>query len=216
MMPAPNFFIIGAAKAATTTLATLLDTHPEAGIAHGKEPHFFSVDTNFRAGRQAYLQLFKHCTGKLAIGDASTSYSRIRNHPETARRIHAHVPEARIIYMVRHPLRRIESAYVERLATASRMEPYANINEAVRRQPTLVDSSRYWEVYEHYRTIFSEKRILVIWFEEFIADLGTSLRDVCRFLSIDASVPLNHAAQKLNSRDDARRRMAALDSVVTR
>jgi hypothetical protein len=36
----PNFFIIGAAKAATTSLSSMLSVHPEAGIVRGKEPHF--------------------------------------------------------------------------------------------------------------------------------------------------------------------------------
>lgn len=76
----PNFFIIGAAKCATSSLASLLDIHPQA-----------------------------------AIGDASTSYSRIRQNPNTIRRIYDFAPEAKIIYMLRHPLERIESAYSERL-----------------------------------------------------------------------------------------------------
>lgn len=39
--PAPNFLIIGAAKCATTSLASLLEQHPEAGISRPKESHSF-------------------------------------------------------------------------------------------------------------------------------------------------------------------------------
>lgn len=46
----PNFLIIGAAKAATTTLCNLLSQHPQAAIVQGKEPHFFSVDQIYQAG----------------------------------------------------------------------------------------------------------------------------------------------------------------------
>src|SRR5277367_2845210 len=142
----PNFFIIGAAKAATTSLSSLLGAHPQAGIVQGKEPHFFSYDQVYKLGWPKYLTLFKHCRDKKAIGDASTSYSRIRYHPSVVERIRAQVPEARIIYMVRHPLQRMESAYVEHLATPGGLV-FASINDAVKRLPMIVDSSRYWEVF---------------------------------------------------------------------
>jgi hypothetical protein len=70
----PNFFIIGAAKAATTSLSSLLSMHPEAGIVRPKEPNFFSYDRNFETGWEKYLRLYSHCAAKRVIGDASTSY----------------------------------------------------------------------------------------------------------------------------------------------
>jgi hypothetical protein len=206
----PNFLIIGAAKAATTTLSNLLDRHPQAAIVQGKEPHFFSVDANYQAGWERYQRLFSHCTHELATGDASTSYSRIRYHPDTVRRILHHVPEVKIIYMVRHPLRRMESAYVERLATRVASQFFGSINDAVRQQPMIVDSSRYWEVFDHYRAHFGASRILVVWFEEFVADLDAGFRKVCDFLDIDpaADVGIGHELQ--NRREHATRRMQQL------
>lgn len=208
MMRLPDFFIIGAAKAATTTLSSLLASHPEAGIIRGKEPHFFSVDANYSRGLPDYMRLFSHCSGKKRLGDASTSYSRIRNHPQTARRIHAVVPHARIIYMVRHPLQRIESAFLERMATSARHEPWRSINEAVRMQPTLIDSSRYWEVYSHYRQLFGPERIQIVWYEDFVSDLPAGFRSVCRFLDIGDIEVTKPVAQ--NSRSDVRNRLATL------
>jgi len=46
----PNFFIIGAAKAATTSLSSLLASHPQAALVQGKEPHFFSYDHVYNLG----------------------------------------------------------------------------------------------------------------------------------------------------------------------
>jgi hypothetical protein len=206
----PNFFIIGAAKAATTSLSSMLSQHPQAGIVRGKEPHFFSYDENFAGGWQKYLQRYSHCAGKQAVGDASTSYSRIRYFPETIDRIGQHVPNAKIIYMVRHPLRRMESAYIEHLCTPGG-QIFLSINDAVRRLPMIVDSSRYWEVFEAYRKKFGEARIKIVWFEDYVANTEAAFKDVCGFLGIDDAVPPDLGSQKLNSRAYAEKRMANLN-----
>ena len=193
----PNFFIIGAAKAATTSLSSLLGAHPQAAIVQGKEPHFFSYDNVYTLGWKKYLELFRHCRDQKAIGDASTSYSRIRYHPSTVARLREHVPDARIIYMVRHPLQRMEH-----LGTAGG-QVFTSINDAVKRQPMIVDSSRYWEVFDAYRHRFDESRIKIVWFEDYIANRTAVFQDVCRFLEIDDAVVPGSDRELTNSRESA-------------
>ena len=205
----PNFFIIGAAKAATTSLSSLLALHPQAAIVQNKEVHFFSYDHHYKLGWAKYLALFSHCRDQKAIGDASTSYSRIRYHASVVERIKRHIPKARIIYMVRHPLKRMESAYVEHLCTPNG-QVFASVNEAVKQQPMILDSSRYWEVFDAYRQKIQESRIKIVWFEEYIADTVAVFQDVCRFLEIDDSVIPDFERERTNSREDASTRLANL------
>jgi len=205
----PNFFIIGAPKCATTSLASLLTTHPQAGIVQNKEVNFFSHDKFYAQGWERYLQLFSHCVGRKAIGDASTAYSRIRYYPNTISRLHQHVPNARIIYMVRHPLQRMESAYFEH-ASSRGCQVFPSINEAVRAQPMIIDSSRYWEVFDAYRQKFDESRIKIVWFEEYVANRTAIFQDVCRFLEIDNTFAPDFSRELTNSRRKAPERMAQL------
>ena len=197
----PNFLIIGAAKAATTTLASMLSRHPQAGIVAGKEPHFFSMDEQYRKGWAWYQNCFSHCQGRLAVGDASTSYSRIRYHPDTVKRILAHLPEVKIIYMVRHPLDRIVSAYIERLVSVDASHAYSSVNHAVQAEPMMIDSSRYWEVFAHYRQFIDEEQIKIVWFEEFIEDTVGTFHDICRFLGIDDTLIIQADEKYQNSRE---------------
>lgn len=200
--PKPNFLIIGAAKAGTTSLASLLTAHPEAGIVLGQQPDFFSVDRKYQFGWVKYLKLYKRCLGKKAIGDASTSYSRIRYHPNVIERIARHMPHAKIIYMVRHPLDRMVSAYVARMSVPNPPQQFASINDAVRKEPMIIDSSRYWEVYDAYRQKFREEQIKIVWYEEFLADTTAVFQDVCRFLEIDASVAPDFSSPYANPSAD--------------
>ena len=50
------------------------------------------------------------------IGDGSTHYSMCGRFPGTAERVHRFNPQAKIIYIVRHPIRRIESAWPQLLS----------------------------------------------------------------------------------------------------
>jgi len=197
----PNFFIIGAVKCATTTLARLLNQHPQAAVGRRKEPHFFSIKYDVPDQMESYLTLYQHCTNEIAIGDASTSYSRIRYYPQTIQRIYDFNPDAKIIFIVRHPLKRIESAYAERTVTAN-TQHFQSLNQSVRQIPMMVDSSRYWEVFDAYRQIFPEKNILIVWFEELTQNQQKVFPEICQFLEID--VPKEHLLSPIhaNSRAD--------------
>ena len=56
----PNFLIIGAAKCATSSLASLLDAHPQAAIIKGKESHFGSNEVT----RDMYLDTYNFILDK--------------------------------------------------------------------------------------------------------------------------------------------------------
>lgn len=206
-MPIANFLIIGAAKAATTSLASLLMQHPDAIIARGKEPHFFAFPQLYRQGLGQYETLFSHHDGAKALGDASTSYSRIRQHPKVIERIRKDLRKPKIIYMVRHPIERIESAYVEQM-TNPQNKGIESINEAIKRLPMMVDSSRYWETYSAYSKTFGAEAIQVIWFEDFVADPMEEFSRVCDFLEIDSTFKPDMDAANDNSRDKAINRVA--------
>ena len=48
-MTMPNFFIVGAQKAGTTSLYHYLNQHPQVYMSPRKEPHFFEgMDSEFR------------------------------------------------------------------------------------------------------------------------------------------------------------------------
>jgi hypothetical protein len=105
----PNFFVIGAQKAGTTRLCNLLQRHPSVAIPV-KEPLVLPILLASMAKKaQWYRSIFENVADLPARGDGSPSYSACGIHPGTAQRIHEFNPDARIIYIVRHPLRRIES-----------------------------------------------------------------------------------------------------------
>ena len=187
-MPKPNFLLIGAQKSATTSISVMLSNHPDVIVVKGKEPHFFSENRQYARGWDWYMSLFSHYNGERAIVDASTSYSRTNAFPNSISRIIKHVPDAKILYSVRHPLDRMESAYIEWMTTPGFPIVENSINHMVRKEPNIIESSRYWKNISVYRKHFSDHRIKIIWFDEYVADPDAVLADVFEFMGVDPSI----------------------------
>jgi len=181
----PTFLIIGAAKCGTTTLYDMLSRHPEIGMSCRKEPRFFAEDAVYARGMAWYESLFEGCAGRRAVGEASPQYTQCDRFPLAAERIARDLPEARLIYIVRHPLARMEShwMHMRRNGRAAAALPFSL---GLRRIPVLVDASRYWKQISRYRERFPDERILVLFLEDLTARPQETLRTCLSFLGVDA------------------------------
>jgi hypothetical protein len=104
----PDFFIVGAPKCGTTSLAAWLAEHPRIYISPVKEPHHFNTDDNYllTPTRKLYERLFAGATdAHQALGEASVwyLYSTV-----AIPNILAYNPGARFIVCLRNP---VEMAY---------------------------------------------------------------------------------------------------------
>jgi hypothetical protein len=107
-MRIPDFFIIGAPRAGTTSLCSYLAEHPLIYFSRVKEPHFFSTDypNQPRLAAHDYECLFAGANAQhLAVGEGSTCYL---SSTVAVPKILEYSPKARFIVLVRHP---VELAY---------------------------------------------------------------------------------------------------------
>lgn len=99
------FFLAGAPKSGTSSLAMLLGVHPEIFIPAKKELFFF--DFNYHRGIEWYSHFFKQSDSRF-LGDATPWYMSWDSVPE---RIAKHFPDARIVFILREPSARAWSHY---------------------------------------------------------------------------------------------------------
>ena len=112
----PNLFIVGAAKAGTTSLYEYFKQHPQIFMVESdlqKEPSYFCSLVKPSKKYKYYLSLFEKATeNHVRIGEASTSYLTC---PESALRIKEYENknnlDCRIIIMLRNPVDRAYSLY---------------------------------------------------------------------------------------------------------
>lgn len=183
----PNFLIIGTAKSGTTTLATQLCKHPSVGFASAKEPNFFAFDESYSKGLPFYENYFSHCANKKVIGEKSWRYSVGGIYPKARDRIVEHLPHARLVYIVRHPLARAESLWME-LLSAGTDRVSTDFNKSVKTNPIFVDSTRYWTQLNKYRDYYRDDRILVLFYEDLAAEQLSVLSALFSFLNLEHAV----------------------------
>ena len=187
-----DFYIIGSAKAATNTLKRHLQRHPRLFFAHS-EPSYYTV--NRERGIDWYRSQFEEARADQLTGDCSTQYSDLPHRAVTAAEsIARDTPDARIIYLMRHPVDRAYSHYLHLFeAWIAPGEPIRETFEEFNaRNPHCVETSDYLAVVREYQRHFSDDKILLLVTEQLNADPGPSLRKVHEFLGLE---PISEASE---------------------
>jgi hypothetical protein len=197
----PNFFIVGAQKAGTTSLYHYLDQHPEVYMSPRKEPHFFEgMHWEYRrpglrnapvSDLAEYLALFDGASGERAIGEASASYLYS---PRAPGLIKSSVPAARIIVLLRNPADRAYSNYLHCVQVGR--EPLGTFAEALQAEESRMRDrwgplwyykykGFYYAQVKRYFDEFGRNQVGVWLHEDLRNDAPGTLSEVFRFLGVD-------------------------------
>lgn len=181
-----ELFIIGTSKAGTTSICALLDQHPKITLSKPKEPHYFGAYHFPRMTEEQYHACFHGPESNIWL-DGSTTYSRqtTQRFGGAAARIAAYNPDARIVYVVRHPLERIVSLWVQhRGELKTRMG--TEFNKSIRDRPdAFVDGSNYQLQLNEYRNRFPEENIKVLFFEDFKRNADAVLNPIVAHVGLE-------------------------------
>lgn len=183
-MVKPDFVMIGAMKCATSTVSAYLEDHPDVFVSPGAEPNFFSDDANWAKGPDWYAEFFRDRADERLCGENSNDYASCLEHPLAAERMHAYCPDAKIILMVRHPVARIMSAWVQnRIDHGDAVPP--TLERAIAEMPDrFVGQSLYWQALSSYRAHFPDDRIFIGFMEDMQADQPAFMARLCDFLGV--------------------------------
>jgi len=173
--------IIGAMKSGTTSVFDLLSQHPQIAAASRKEADFFSDHAAPTDDWSDYLDLWAWDSKEHRIAlDASVAYAKAPWVPDVPKRM-ASVPgvDYRFLYILRHPLRRIESQVRHSL--------YAGWGQPLDEGLTddLLGFSRYASQLDAYLEYFTREQILLVTLEEFTEAPGDVLARCCRHFGVD-------------------------------
>jgi hypothetical protein len=177
----PDFLVIGAAKAGTTTLHGYLNRHPQIFMSDPKEPEFFSHDEHYMKGLGWYRALFAGASAQQICGEASTAYSRWPHTADAAGRIASVLPRARLVYILRHPIDRAYSHYAHDMREGVTM----SFEESLEKSSLYLDGSRYMDQLDRYLPVFGRERVLCLLTEDLHADPGAVLERMQRFLGVE-------------------------------
>jgi len=105
----PDFLIIGAQKAGTTSLLSYLGQHPNVTPGFNKEPRYFT--SFFAQPLSVYRSNFplQHAVLPERMTGEATPYYLF--HPDVPERVQAVLPDVKIIVLLRNPVDRCISHY---------------------------------------------------------------------------------------------------------
>ncbi len=185
-----NSFLIGAQKAGSTTLFSWLSQHPEINAPEStKDFHFFTSKEYFPKGYHWFESLFGQDDTKQRLHGAVNYIFR----EDAAREIAKYNPDAKLIVVLRDPVKRAFSAYQffkklgsesrsfqkalqgeEKLQTAEEKDDYAYLSHGC-----------YARQIETWLKYFKEDQFLILIFEEVFREPKIYLPKVFNFLGVN-------------------------------
>ena len=200
-MRKPDFYIVGAPKAGTTSLYRYLRQHPQIFLPDQKEPRFF-VDDDYLRGRGTfaprpvrclsdYLALFAGVPECVRAGEASTSYLHCQT---SATRIHEFTPDARIVVMLRDPVDRAYSHYGHRRKSGREVLSFEEAIATEKERPApfrYVHNGFYARQLKRYLDLFGKDSVGVFFLEDMAHDAVGLCRQLFSFLQVDATVEVD-------------------------
>lgn len=201
----PNFLIIGAPKAGTTSLFYYLDAHPQVYLCPVKEVGFFwayganvqpqgpgkeRLKNRLVDDLERYQRLFEAVRDEKAIGEASVRYL---NNPRSPGLIHQFIPNARLIVSLRQPAERAFSAFVHNRQDG--VEPCSNFSEALAQerqgvrdgwtQARYLHNGFYAQSLKRYFALFQRQQLHISLFEDLKYQPEELMRSIFNFLEVD-------------------------------
>jgi hypothetical protein len=177
----PNLIIIGGLKCGTTSIHHYLGLHPEIQMSKPKELNFFARELNWDLGLDWYASRFDD---RFRVrGESSPHYTNLPRFEGVPGRIKEHCPDARLLYMVRDPIKRILSHWVH--ATGAGYETGELVPVLSEPNSSYLNRSKYWMQLQPYLELFDREQIEIITQEELQSEREATMRKAFGFAGVD-------------------------------
>ena len=226
-MPLPTFVIVGERESGTTALCHWM-AHPDVYMHPREDMNYFIEDeilvtTTWRDGpadpqrwerthsAAQYAALFAEADGQRAIGEKSADLFFWRPAHERMARL---LPEAKFIVLLRDPVKRAWSHYLDELAKGDGREALS-FRDALSAESERSTRSAYARLHLSYRargyyddvmrdflTHVPRERLLVLTLEQMGAAPRETLQTVYRFIGVDSAIGLEMAGTRHNEVGD--------------
>lgn len=198
----PNFLIIGAPKAGSTSLWEYVRQHPDVFPTEKKEPHYFWSLKHSLPGKtvtlEAYRALFEGSEAYAAAGEASPGYLADENSPHEIRKM---IPDVKLIAILRDPCARAFSGFMmHRMRKDEPEEGFLDAIAADAGRPAAkrigyVENGLYYKQLSRYLSVFPAEQLKVVLNEDLKVKPKEVLREVFTFLRIDPDVDIDTDVQ---------------------
>ncbi len=148
-----------------------------------KELNFFCEELNWDLGLDWYASRFDD---RFKVrGESSPHYTNLPRFEGVPARIREHCRDARLLYMVRDPIKRILSHWVH--ATGAGYETGELVEVLSNPDTSYMNRSKYWMQLQPYLELFEREQIEIITQEELQSEREETMRKAFAFAGVDES-----------------------------
>jgi hypothetical protein len=211
-MTMPNFLMIGGAKAGTSSLYAYLRQHPDVFLSEVRECDFFVLEggtprysgpgdhialRRYVTTLDQYQALFEGASGRRAVGESSDLYL---DGDGAAERIRRHLPEARLIVILRNPVERAYSQFKHLVRDGRETLPTFEQALAAEEQRAANGWHPIWHLagrgfyagqLQKYLDLFPREQLSIHLYDDFVADPPKVMRALFEFLGVDPAFPVD-------------------------
>lgn len=210
----PDFLLLGAQKAGTSSLYSWLTDHPDVVAARDKELHYFDRRIHTEPlerywadfPSEAMMADLRQTRGRTIVtGEATPVYLF---HPAVPGAVHRHLPEAKLLVLLRDPVERAVSHYwmefnrsnetlsLEAALAAEEERTAPEFQRIDRGEPpgrffwtaTYTARGDYAQQLERWFSRFHRSQMLILTFEDLVSDAEPVYRRTLEFLGVDPDV----------------------------
>jgi len=207
----PDFLIVGANKAGTTSLANYLNMHPKIKISDVKEPMYFNSTADMVSASKEeanlanpyiaitldhYSKMFeKHDESVELFAEASTAY--LATPKISASLMKKVIPDVKVIAVLREPVSRAVSAYKMCLGNGIEDRTFSEVVQNAENEMTILSAhgvkeyirnGLYAQLLKPYYDYFPKENLLILNYDEFMQKPEEFLKKIFTFLEIE---PIN-------------------------
>lgn len=216
-LPNPNFLIVGAQKAGSSSLHDYLAQHSEIGMTRRKELHYFDDFFHTKSYAAYQAEFCPLVESHRCVGESTPAYF---SYPGSAEKIRALLGDIPILVILREPIARMYSQYWHnikygreelsfRQAVEMEEERRATLGMTFYHHFDYLGRSDYARNLANYQRLFSKLHISRL--EELASDPTKTLNDVFAFLGVETQ---QNVASRKPANEARRARVVAVNRML--